>query len=155
MIRFWTASVQARANEQCIPGLGFALMNIKSLLIVTALVEVGTGIALLVAPSVTVELLLGAGLASLQSLLLGRVAGAALISIGVTCWLAREGESTTQTALVPALLIYNVAVPVLLIYAAIAFELRGILVWPASISHVILAIWCVTCLRGMQENKHL
>ena len=130
-------------------------MNIKSLLIVTALVEAGTGIALLVAPSVTVELLLGAGLASPQSLVLGRVAGVALISIGVTCWLARKGESTTQKALVPALLICNVAVPVLLIYAAITLELRGILVCPARIPHVILAIWCVTCLRGMQENKHL
>ena len=71
-------------------------MNTKSLLIVTALIEAGTGIALLVAPSVIVELLLGAGLSSPQSLVVGRVAGAALIAIGVACWLARKGERIAQ-----------------------------------------------------------
>jgi len=122
-------------------------MSTKSLLIVTALVEAGTGIALLIAPSVIVELLLGAGLESLQSLVLGRVAGAALISIGVTCWLAGKGESAAQKVLVTGLLVYNVAVPVLLIYAAIASGMLGIALWPASILHLTLAIWCVVCLR--------
>ena len=49
----------------------------KLLLIVTALVEVGTGVALLIAPSFVVELLLGEGLSSPQSLVLGRITGAA------------------------------------------------------------------------------
>jgi hypothetical protein len=124
-------------------------MNIKSLLIVTALLEGGTGIALLVTPFVIVELLLGAGPSSPQSLVLGRIAGAALICIGVTCWLARKGErNDTQSGLLAGLLVYNVAVPALLIYAAIALELRGILIWPAGILHAALAVWCLLCLRS-------
>jgi len=123
-------------------------VNIKSLLIVTALLEAGTGIALLIAPSVTVDLLLGSGLSSPQLLVLGRVTGAALVTIGVACWLARNGERTAQTALVTGLLVYNIAVPALLIYAAIALEMHGILLWPASIVHVALAGWCLLCLRS-------
>ena len=122
-------------------------MNTKSLLIVTALIEAGTGIALLVAPSLTVELLLGAGLSSPQSLVLGRVTGAALISIGIACWLARKAGAVA-TGLVTGMLIYNVAVPVLLLYAAIVFGMHGILLWPVSILHLMLAIWCVACLRS-------
>ena len=124
-------------------------MNTKSLLIVTALFEAGTGIALLVAPSVVVELLLGAGLSSPQSLVVGRITGAALISIGVACWLARKGQrSDAQSGLVTGMLIYNVAVPVLLIYAAIASGMHGIALFPVSILHVMLAIWYLACLRS-------
>ena len=123
-------------------------MNIKSLLIVTALIEAATGIALLVAPSVVVELLLGAGLSSPQSLVLGRIAGAALVSIGVACWMARKSEhSDARTGLVTGIFIYNVAVPVLLIYAAMADGMQGVALWPASILHVMLAVWCLLCLR--------
>jgi hypothetical protein len=119
----------------------------KLLLIVTALVEVGTGVALLVAPSAVVVLLLGEGLSSPQSLVLGRVTGAALISIGVACGLTSNGDSRGQRALVGSMLIYNLAVPVLLVQAAIAFGLRGIAHWPAIVLHLGLAIWCILCLR--------
>jgi len=60
-------------------------------LIVTALVEVGTAMGLLATPSLTVELLLGTGLSSPPSLVVGRVTGAALIALGAACWLARNG----------------------------------------------------------------
>ena len=108
----------------------------KLLLIVTALVEVGTGVALVITPSRVVELLVGEGLSSPQSLVLGRVTGAALISIGVACWLASKGESSGHQGLVGGMLIYNLAVPVLLIRAAIAFGMRGIALWPASVLHI-------------------
>ena len=117
------------------------------LLIVTALVEVGTGVALLIAPSAVVVLLLGEGLSSPQSLVLGRVTGAALISIGVACGLTSNGDSRGQRALVGSMLIYNLAVPVLLGQAAIAFGFRGIALWPAIVLHLGLAIWCILCLR--------
>ena len=98
----------------------------KHLLIAMALVEVGTGVALLIAPSQIVQLLLGAGLTAPQSLVLGRIMGAALVSPGVACWLTSHGESSRHRALVGGLLIYNLAVPVLQMRAAIALGLRGI-----------------------------
>jgi hypothetical protein len=127
----------------------FPLMNTQSLLIVTALVEVGAGIALLLTPSLAVELLLGAGLSSPQSLVAGRVTGAALFALGVTCWLARNGDRDgVPIALVAGMLIYNVAVPILLIYAAIASMMHGIALWPASVLHMVLAVCCIACLRS-------
>jgi hypothetical protein len=119
----------------------------KLLLIAMALVEVGTGVAPLIVPSRIVELLLGEGLSSPQSLILGRVAGAALISMGVACWLTSKGEASGYRGLVGGMLIYNLAVPVLLIHAAIVLGMHGIVLWPASVLHVGLAIWCVICLR--------
>ena len=51
--------------------------NTKSLLVVTAVVEMGAGLVLLIAPSPVVRLLLGAGLDSPESVLLGKIAGRA------------------------------------------------------------------------------
>ena len=119
----------------------------KLLLIVTALVEVGTGLALLIAPSFVVELLLGEGLSSPQSLVLGRITGAALLSIGVACCFSSTGEPSGRRGLVGSLLIYNLAVPAILTRAAIADGMRGIAIWPTCALHFGLAIWCLVCLR--------
>ena len=131
-------------------------MNIRSLLTATALIEAATGIALLIAPSLVVELLLGEGLSAPQSLVLGRIAGAALISIGVACWLARKSErNEAQRGLITGLSFYNVAVPTLLLYAAIALEMRGIFIWPGGILHAALAIWCLEFLRPRQHGREV
>jgi hypothetical protein len=119
----------------------------KLLLIVTALIEAGTGFGLLVVPSRIVELLLGQGLPSPQSAVLGRVTGAALISIGTACWLAIRGDSGGQRRLIASVLIYNLAVITLLIHAAVAGGMGGIALWPASVVHTGLAVWCGICLR--------
>jgi hypothetical protein len=121
---------------------------LKLLLLATALVEIGTGLALLVAPSWVTKLLLGEGLSSPQSLVLGQITGAALVSIGVACWLASRGNSSGQRSTIGGLLIYNLAVPALLIHAALAYGTRGVAIVPAGILHVALAIWCVLCLQS-------
>jgi hypothetical protein len=88
-------------------------MKTRSLLIATAVIELTTGIALLVTPSLTVELLLGEALGSAASIVVGRLAGAALIAIGLSCWLEREtNRGGSQTGLLVGLLTYNGAVPV-------------------------------------------
>jgi hypothetical protein len=125
-------------------------VSTRALLIVTALIEVGTGVALLVVPSLTAELLLGAGLASPQALVVARVAGVALISVGVACWLGRNGERGAPSGLIAGMLIYNLAVPIMLLNAWIALALKGLGLWPASVLHTALAIWCVACLRPMR-----
>src|SRR4051794_14479707 len=117
----------------------------KHLLRAMALVEVGTGASLLFAPSIIVKVLLGDGLSSPQSLVLARIAGAALISIAMTCWLASNAETTGARGLVRSMLVYNVAVPMLLIHTAITYEMRGIGLWPACVLHTSLAIWCMVC----------
>jgi len=90
-------------------------MVAKKLLIVTALVETATGLMLLVAPQLVIAFLLGALLDASAALVVARIAGAALLSLGGACWLARdEAASRARRGLVAAMLLYNgVAVAVL------------------------------------------
>jgi hypothetical protein len=119
----------------------------KLLLIITALLEVGTGLALLAAPSSTVLLLLGVGFESPAAIVVGRVAGAAILSIGVACGLeSRSLGVNSKSGLIPGLLIYNAVVPVLLAGASYGAKLHGLGLWPASVAHTAMAIWCVVCL---------
>ena len=119
----------------------------KSPLSITAVVEAATGLALLLSPSLPVLLLLGASLDAPAALTVARVAGAALLALGVACWLARNDEqSRAARGLVPAMLLYNVATVLLLASAGIGSELRGVGLWPAVVLHAALAIWCIACL---------
>jgi len=123
-------------------------MNTKLLLIATAIFELATGIALLVTPSLIVELLLGEGLGSAASIVVSRVAGSALIAIGITSWLGRDtNRGASQMGLLVGLLTYNCAVPVILTSAAMVSGMHGIALWPAVILHSLLALWCIVCLR--------
>ena len=73
----------------------------KSLLTITAIVEAATGLGLVVLPSVVVQLLLGSPLHAPAAVMLGRVAGAALLALGVACWLARaDAQSRAARGLV-------------------------------------------------------
>src|SRR4051812_11927105 len=122
-------------------------MNLKYLFIVTAFVETGTGLSLLVLPTVPLALLLGSSEAAPETLLVGRVAGAALLGIGVACWLTRHDERTpAQLGLLAGILLYNVAVAVLLGFAGADLEMAGIVLWPAVVLHTALAVWCLVVL---------
>ena len=78
----------------------------KNLLTVSALIELGAGAALLCCPSVTVVLLLGSGLDTSAAVTLGRVAGAALLALGVACWFARDDGGLAVKALVRAMVLH-------------------------------------------------
>jgi hypothetical protein len=115
------------------------------LLIVTAIAEIGTGLLLLGAPSMIATLLLGAGLESAESILIAKVAGSAVLAIGLSCWLERNRDGT---GLIAGLALYNAAVVVLLVYAALVDKMNGIGIWPASGLHTVMLIWCVARLRA-------
>ena len=98
------------------------LQSMKHLLVVTAVIEAGAGVALLCCPSAAAALLLGSGLATPSAVTLGRVAGAALLTLGVACWLARrDGRSRAATGLVAAMLLYNAAAAAILAFAGIGW----------------------------------
>ncbi len=123
-------------------------MRAKPLFIVTAVVEVVTGVALAIAPSVPVALLLGSPLSTTVGITIGRVAGAALFSLGAACWLARNDEhSSAATGLIVSMLLYNSAAVALLGYAGTVSKLFGVGLWPGVVLHVALAAWCIACLR--------
>jgi len=117
------------------------------LLIVSAVGEAGTGLLLLLLPSVPLALLIGVEHASSETVLVTRLAGAALLAIGVACWAARNDHgSFAQLGLVTGLFIYDVAAAALLTYAGLVLNMAGILLWPVVVIHGVLAIWCIFCL---------
>ena len=117
----------------------------KRLLIVTAVIELGAGVALLSLPSATVTLLLGSGLDTPAAVALGRVAGAALFALGVASWLAHyDAQSCAARGLVSAMVLYNLGAVVILGVAGVRSQPVGIALWPAVVLHAAMTIWCVT-----------
>lgn len=126
----------------------------RRLLIVTALLEVATGMALLASPAVPVALLLGAALDTPGVLTVGRVAGAAVLSLGLACWWARhDGQSRSGRAVVAGMLVYNVAVVAVLVQARIGPGVTGVGLWPAAGLHTALAVWCIACLWPFNSSQ--
>jgi hypothetical protein len=118
------------------------------LLRLTAIIEAATGLALLVVPSVVVQLLLGSPLDTSAAVTLGRVAGAALLALGVACWLARDDtRSRAARGLVVAMLIYNISATAVLAFAGIGLGLHGVALWPVVVLHAALGAWCGVSLR--------
>jgi len=127
----------------------------KALLIVTALLEAMTGLALLLSPALPVSLLLGVALDTPGGLTLARVAGAAVLSLGVACWLARDDRrSCAAHGLVAAMLLYNIAAVAVLAHARIGLGLNGLGLWPAAALHTALAVWCLAGLFRKDTPPH-
>ncbi len=123
-------------------------MRRPSLLIATAIIEIGAGLTFLSLPTVVFDLLIGISGPAVEALFVGRVAGAALLALGVASWLERRGPATS--GLIAGLLVYNAGVAGLLVYAGSSLDMAGIILWPAVVLHITMAGWCVLCIRILQ-----
>lgn len=125
------------------------MMQPKLLLSFTALLETGTGLLLLLSPHVPLGLLLGLPGTGPDTLVVARVAGAALLAIGVASWLARSDNRTpAQLGLLVGILIYNLSAAAILAFAGLGLRMSGVALWPAVVLHAALGVWCVACLRS-------
>ena len=114
----------------------------KTALIFAAVGEAATGLALLIVPSLVGQLLLGEQLTGV-AIPVARVAGIALIALGIACW---PGPPLV------GMLTYSTVVTLYLAYLGFAGGLTGVLLWPAVALHVVLTIllgraWFVTDAR--------
>jgi hypothetical protein len=126
----------------------------RFLLIVSAVIEAAAGLTLLLVPTVAVSLLLGVPLDTPGGLVTARIAGAALIALAAACWQTGNGErDSPSTAVVEAMLLYNFAASVVLVYAGTRLELRSKLLWPAIVLHLGLAAWCLLTLRATRRKQ--
>jgi hypothetical protein len=121
----------------------------KLLLTLTAVFEALTGIGLIVFPSMVISLLIGPLPDGAVVLTLARIAGAALISLAIACWLLRN--NVTAMGIVKAMLFYNLAATASLLYASIGDKLSGTGLWPAILLHAGLAVWCFIALSQPKE----
>jgi HdeA/HdeB family len=127
-------------------GTNVSGMSVAALLRVTAAIEVATAAALLILPGLTVALLFGPIPDTAPSMLLARMFGAPLLSLAVMCWSASSGPRDRAAPHVGAMLLYNVIVAALLVYAGTLLGLAGVALWPAVVAHALLAGWCVAAL---------
>ena len=102
----------------------------KKALILAAVGEATVGFALLLVPSVVGLLLLGDQLTGV-AIPVARVAGIALISLGIACW---PGPP------VVAMVIYLAAVASYLTYLGVSGSSPGTLLWPAVAVHLVLTV---------------
>jgi hypothetical protein len=112
-------------------------------LVVAAIGEIGMGFALLIVPSLVGRFLLGEELTGI-AIPVARVAGIALVALCIACW--------PGTPLV-GMLIYIAASALYLAYLGMAGGLTGILLWPAVVVHVILAILLARALARNNATK--
>jgi hypothetical protein len=98
----------------------------KKVLIFAAVGEALTGLTLLLVPSIVGQLLLGDQLNGV-AIPVARVAGVALIALGIACW---PGPP------VAGMLTYSAVVTVYL--ACLGFAGAGILLWPVVVLHLVL-----------------
>ena len=117
------------------------LTSVTQLFILTAALELGAGLTLLVAPAAVIRLLFGPAADLFPAVGIARLTGAALLSLGAACWWARHEErSTASRALVGAMLIYNAAVVALGMAGALGA--LGPLQSAAVVLHGAQTIWC-------------
>jgi Ca2+/Na+ antiporter len=113
----------------------------RKLLAFTAVVEVGTGLILMIDPAIVVTLLLGAEVSGVGTLL-GRCFGIALLALGLACLPSRQRSETSATAF-RAMLIYNVLIALYLAYLGTVGHRGGVLLWPVVGLHAVVALLLV------------
>ncbi len=104
----------------------------------SSVIEMATGIALIATPLIIVRLIFGVRLPDGGAVAgLGRLAGVALLCLGVACWPDSRGIESRSVR--RALFLYNLLVALYLAYIGIATRLVGLLLWPACALHLVLA----------------
>jgi len=116
------------------------LLSRHNLLVATAVLELGSGLVMVLLPAQGLWLLLGVSDASPAALATGRLYGAALAALGVACWYTRAAPGL---GMVRGMLVYNVGACSVLPWVATMDGLSGLLLWPAVLLHAALTLWCV------------
>ena len=120
---------------------------LKRILVLAAIVEIATGLALVFVTRLVVELLLGV-YAPWTSLSIARVAGIAIVTFGVSCTSWRE-SGPPRAAPWLAMLAYSVLVAAYLAYLSVVGKIGGVMLWPAVVYHAIAAVALAWLGRGL------
>ena len=109
----------------------------NKVLALAAAAEAGTGLLLLAWPSLVVRLLFGADISGI-GVVMSRIAGIALIGLGVACW-----PSNSASQQLNGMLTYSTLAMLYLTYIGVRGEFAGVLLWPAVVAHAILSAFLV------------
>jgi hypothetical protein len=113
---------------------------LRRLLAFASIVEVATGLALMLVPVTVVTLLLGVNpTGEALALALARFVGIALLALGVACW-PGPAAGTGHPPVLRGLLLYNVLVALFLASLSLLEHMTGVLLWPAAVLHAVVAV---------------
>ena len=125
-------------------------MAMRTLLGLAAILEAATGLALMIHPALVAQWLFGDGVSG-AGMALSRVAGIALLALGVACWPGREAGSGGAPAF-RAMLTYSLLVTIYLVYLGVVEHLMGMLLWPAVAAHVVFTLLLVVAWRNNRQR---
>src|SRR6267142_6124515 len=106
------------------------------LLTVAGVPECLTGLAFLLSPCITIAFLRRAEPGSV-GLMIGRVAGVVLLSLGIACWGARtDAGGAARMGTLRAITLYNARAGLLLVLFAATGKAGGPVVWAVGVLHL-------------------
>jgi hypothetical protein len=120
-------------------------MTTRTLVAVCSSIEAATGLALITVPGLVVRILLGADLFD-GGIAVSRLAGVALLTLGVACWPSKNDVTAQITW---ALFTYNLLAAIYLSYLRVGGGFFSYLLWPVCVLHALLAI-----LLARQLSRH-
>lgn len=121
----------------------------RKIINLAAVLEAGTGLALLIVPGIVIRLLLGQNSLGAE-LALGRFLGIALLALGLACWPGQQAGSNAPAF--RAMLVYNLFVAILLTYLGAVEHFFGLFLWPAVALHFGLAAVLVRARRSSADH---
>jgi hypothetical protein len=121
----------------------------KGLIWAMTVLELLSGICLLMLPGLSLGLLLGIPAAAPEALGISRLAGVALIALGVMCHSGAAGLISWWV--LAGMLVYNVGAAAVLAYVGAGLGLSGPLLWPAVLLHAALTIWVLLSLQTVAD----
>ena len=118
------------------------------LLTLGGVLETLAGLGLLIDPAGGVLALLGSSMQG-PGVVIGRIGGGALLSLGIACWLARKTPTALASVGVAwAYLAYNVVTCVTLAWTSVALEGSSLATLCASVLHGVLGAAVLAALLG-------
>ena len=105
---------------------------------ISCLVELSTGVPLVLVPGVVMTLLFGSPLSDGGDQL-AQLFGAALIGLGISCWSACAPDARPSSARL-GLMLYNLTAALFLIGFAITGAAQGLMAGPAGMLHLVLGL---------------
>ena len=114
-----------------------------------AVIEVATGLALVAAPSVVLDSLIGSSTA--DAAVVGRVLGGALLALGIGGGLT--DPHAPERGIRSAFFVYNASTAATLALAGVAGSADGVLLWPASALHALIAVGIASSHGDVREPR--
>jgi hypothetical protein len=125
--------------------------RLATIVIFTAVVEIGTALLLLVNPEFVLTLLLGTA-ADVPAQVVGQCFGIALLALAVAWWPDQASAEGARSSFRGALT-YNGLIALFLAYLGTARHMGGVLLWPAMALHAVVSFLLIATWRARRREK--